>query len=117
VWSKALKARGAQTARPYGTAAVRRGASALATATGGSGGSEEHSQRQEGNGAGDGVRLHGRSKALKGEPQERIWHETRPAGPGRTKTPRGRENLKAEAGRAWEARSLIRAAAPDGETL
>jgi hypothetical protein len=46
-------------------------------------------QRQEGNGAGDGVRLHGRSKALKGEPQERIRHETRPVGPGRTKTPRG----------------------------
>jgi hypothetical protein len=37
-------------------------------------------QRQEGTGAGDGVRLRERSKALKGEPQERIWSETWPAG-------------------------------------
>jgi hypothetical protein len=117
VWSKALKARGVPTARPswddggsarcFGT---RDGHRRL-------GRDGETFQRQEGIGAGDGVRLHGRNKALKGEPQERIWHETRPAGPGRTKTPRGRENLKAEAGRAREARSLIRAAAPDGETL
>ena len=41
-------------------------------------------ERQEGNGAGDGVRLHGRSEALKVEPQERIRHEIRPAGSGRT---------------------------------
>ena len=47
---------------------------------------EGTSQRQEGNGAGDSVRLHGRNKASKGEPQERIRHETRPAGLGRTKT-------------------------------
>jgi hypothetical protein len=46
-------------------------------------------QRQEGNGAGDGVRLHGRSNALEGEPQERIRHETRPAGSGRMKAPGG----------------------------
>jgi hypothetical protein len=46
-------------------------------------------QRQEGNGAGNGVRLHGRSKALEGEPHERIWHETRSAGSGRMKAPRG----------------------------
>jgi hypothetical protein len=44
-------------------------------------------QRQEGNGTGDGVRLRGRSKALKGEPQERIRHETRPAGSGRIEAP------------------------------
>jgi hypothetical protein len=73
-------------------------------------------QRQEGNGAGDGVRLHGRSKALKGEPHERIWHETRPAGSGRTKAPGGRENLKAQAIGPWEAR-LSYAAALSGETL
>jgi hypothetical protein len=73
-------------------------------------------QRQEGNGAGDGERLHGRNKALKGKPHERIWHDTRPAGSGRTKAPRGRENLKAQAIGPWEAR-LTYAAAPGGETL
>jgi hypothetical protein len=46
-------------------------------------------QHQEGNGAGDGERLHGRSKALKGEPQERIRHEKRPAGSGRIEASRG----------------------------
>jgi hypothetical protein len=46
-------------------------------------------QRQEGTGAGDGVRLHGRSKALKGEPHERIRHETGPAGSGRMKASGG----------------------------
>jgi hypothetical protein len=46
-------------------------------------------QRQEGNGAGDGELLHERSKALKGEPQERIRHETRPAGSGRIEASRG----------------------------
>jgi hypothetical protein len=61
-------------------------------------------QHQEGNGAGDGERLHGRSKALKGEPQERIRHETRPAGSGRMKASGGRENLKAQAVGNWEAR-------------
>jgi hypothetical protein len=73
-------------------------------------------QRQEGNGTGDGVRLRGRSKALKGEPHERIRHEIRPAGSGRTEASRGCENLEAQAGRAWEARSSC-AAAPSGETL
>jgi hypothetical protein len=47
------------------------------------------SERQEGTGAGDGERLHERSKALKGEPHERIWHETGPAGSGRMKASRG----------------------------
>lgn len=40
-------------------------------------------------GAGDSVRLHERSNALKGEPQERIWHEIGPADSGRTKAPGG----------------------------
>jgi hypothetical protein len=55
-------------------------------------------ERQEGNGAGDGHRLPGRNKALKGEPQERDRHETRPGGFGRRKAPRGCENLKAHTG-------------------
>jgi hypothetical protein len=46
-------------------------------------------KRQEGSGAGNGVRLRGRNKALKGEPQERIRHETRPVGSGRMKAPGG----------------------------
>jgi len=46
-------------------------------------------KRQEGKDAGDGVRLRGRNKALKGEPQERIRHETRPVGSERMKAPRG----------------------------
>jgi hypothetical protein len=54
-----------------------------------------HQKRQEGRGAGDGELLHERNKALKGEPQERIRHETRPAGSERIKASRGRENLKA----------------------
>ena len=33
------------------------------------------SKRHEGRGVGDGVRLRERSKALKGEPHERIWSE------------------------------------------
>jgi hypothetical protein len=49
-----------------------------------------------GSGAGDGVRLRGRKKALKGEPQERIRHETRPAGTGRIKASRGRENPRTQ---------------------
>jgi hypothetical protein len=73
-------------------------------------------QRQEGRGAGNGVQLHERRKALKGEPHERIWHETRPAGSGRFKASRGRENLKALAvGRGKP--EPIDAAAPGGETL
>jgi hypothetical protein len=55
------------------------------------------SERQEGRGVGDGARLHERSKALEGEPHERIWHETRPAGSGRMKASRGCENLQAQA--------------------
>jgi hypothetical protein len=46
-------------------------------------------QRQEGNGAGDGCRLRERNKALKGEPQERIRHATRPAGSGRNEASGG----------------------------
>jgi len=34
-------------------------------------------------------RLRGRRKALKGEPHERIWYETRPADAGRMKAPGG----------------------------
>jgi hypothetical protein len=56
---------------------------------------DEQIQRQEGTGAGNGVRLRERSKALKGEPHERIRHETRSAGTGRMKTSRGCENLEA----------------------
>jgi hypothetical protein len=51
-------------------------------------------------------------KALKGEPQERIWHETRPAGPQRMEASRGRENLEAQADEAWKprpTRPLLRA--------
>jgi hypothetical protein len=55
------------------------------------------SERQEGNGAGDGDRLHERRKALEGEPHERIRHETRPAGSGRMNASRGCENLQAQA--------------------
>jgi hypothetical protein len=47
------------------------------------------SQRQEGSGVRDGVPLHGRNKALKGKPHERIWYEIRPAGSGRIKAPGG----------------------------
>jgi hypothetical protein len=46
-------------------------------------------QRQEGKGVGDGERLHEGSKALKGEPQERIRHEIRPAGSERMKVSGG----------------------------
>jgi hypothetical protein len=49
----------------------------------------ERFQRQEGNDAGDGERLHEGSKALKGEPQERIRHEIRPADSERMKVSRG----------------------------
>jgi hypothetical protein len=49
-------------------------------------GSQKH---QEGNGAGDGERLRERNNALKGEPQERIWHEIGPADSGRKKASRG----------------------------
>ena len=42
-------------------------------------------QRQEGNGAGNSVRLHKGSKTLEEEPQERIQYETRLAGMGWTK--------------------------------
>jgi hypothetical protein len=72
-----------------GNGLPRRGVSALATGGRDSGGTKKAFQHQEGNGAGDGERLHGRSKALKGEPQERIRHETRPAGSGRTKASGG----------------------------
>jgi hypothetical protein len=70
-----------------GAAGPWRGVSALATGTVVLGKDGRAFQRQEGNDAGDGERLHERSKALKGKPHERIWHETRPAGSGRTKAP------------------------------
>jgi hypothetical protein len=89
VWSKALKTRGVKKAYPLwgwlGSArrfGVRDGSAVLGKAG-------RAQQRQEGNGVGDGERLHGRSKALKGKPHERIWHETRPAGSGRIKASRG----------------------------
>jgi hypothetical protein len=61
VWSKALKARGARAAanRARWTPRNRR--------VGGRRGGRRASQRQEGNGAGDSVRLHRRRKALKGQ--------------------------------------------------
>jgi hypothetical protein len=59
-------------------------------------------ERQEGCGAGNGVRLCERNKALEGEPQERDRHETGPAGVGRSKASRGCENLKTQRARAWE---------------
>jgi len=40
-------------------------------------------------GVGDGVRLHEREEALKGEPQERIQYEIRLGGTKRSKTSRG----------------------------
>jgi hypothetical protein len=46
-------------------------------------GRSESKKRQEGIGAGNSARLHGWNKALKGEPQERSRHETRPASAGR----------------------------------
>jgi hypothetical protein len=96
VWSKALKVRGVSKAFPLwgpgsfgaafrhrvGRAGPRVGWRAF--------------QHHEGRGVGDGERLHGRSKALKGEPHERIRHETRPAGSGRIKASGGCENLKAQ---------------------
>jgi hypothetical protein len=74
---------------PFGAWRAWRGASALATANQRLGRCETTFQRQEGNDVGDGERLHGRSKALEGEPHERIWHETRPAGSGRMKASGG----------------------------
>jgi hypothetical protein len=70
-------------------------------------------ERHEGNGAGDGVRLRERKKALEGEPQERIRHETRPAGSGRMKASRGCENLKTQAVEFGRLNHI--AAAPSGE--
>lgn len=74
------------------------------------------SQRQEGIGVGNGARLHGRGKALEGEPHERIWYEIRPAGPERVKASRGCENLEAPARRVRQT-CLIYATALDGDTL
>jgi len=54
-----------------------------------SGGVAGRQKRREGSGVGNGVRLRERGKALKGEPHERIWHETRPAGVGRIEASRG----------------------------
>lgn len=70
-------------------------------------------ERQEGCGAGNGVRLCERNKALEGEPQERDRHETGPAGVGRSKASRGCENLKAQRARTWESWQLV--AAPHRE--
>lgn len=67
---------------------------------------EQAVQRQEGIDAGDGVRLRGRKKALEGEPHERIWHETRPAGPERVKASRGCENLETPASRVRQTRLI-----------
>jgi hypothetical protein len=97
VWSKALKTRGDKKASPlWGSSGLARcfGTCDSSVVLGKVGRS---SQRQEGNGAGDGERLHERSNALKGEPHERIRHETRPAGSRRIKAPGGRENLEAQA--------------------
>jgi len=66
-------------------------------------------ERQEGCGAGNGVRLCERNKALEGEPQERDRHETGPAGVGRRKASRGCENLKTQRARAWEPWQLVAA--------
>jgi hypothetical protein len=46
-------------------------------------------ERHEGTAIGDDDRLHERRNALKGEPQERIWHEIGPAGLGRMKASGG----------------------------
>jgi hypothetical protein len=73
-------------------------------------------EHQEGRGIGDDVPLRERSKALKGEPHERIWPEIWSAGTGRIKASRGCENLKAQALGRWEARAH-HAAALRGETL
>jgi hypothetical protein len=96
VWSKALKSKEAVEA-PGGELVFVVIVSAVANAQSGfsESGTGRFQKRQEGNGAGDSVRLHGRRNALKGEPQERIRHETRPAGSKRIKASRGRENLKA----------------------
>jgi hypothetical protein len=94
VWSKALKVRGVRMIFPLGSrlgAALRRSRRLWVSGVG-----RKAFQRQEGTDAGDSVRLHGRSKALKGEPHERIRHETRPAGSGRIKAPGGCENLEAQ---------------------
>jgi hypothetical protein len=72
-------------------------------------------ERQEGKDAGDGVRLRGRNKALKGEPHERIRPEIRLAGTGRHKAPGGRENLEAQALAGASRRQY--AAALCGDTL
>jgi hypothetical protein len=66
-------------------------------------------ERHEGCGAGNGVRLCGRNKALEGEPQERDRHETGPAGVGRSKASGGCENLKAQRARTWEPWQLVAA--------
>jgi hypothetical protein len=85
-WSKTLKARVAACAAAFFGRAFRlRGVWFVAVAA--------SIQRHEGNGAGDGVRLRERSKALEGKPHERIWSETRPASMGTVNAPRGSENL------------------------
>jgi hypothetical protein len=113
VWSKALKVRG--VSRHHSSRRGSVGAeSRFSRHVAGSRVMRRTSQHQEGNGAGDGERLHERSNALKGEPQERIWHETRPAGSGRIKASRGRENLKAQVVGCGKP-GPRKAAAPGGE--
>jgi hypothetical protein len=53
-------------------------------------------QRQEGTGAGDGVRLRERKKALKGEPQERIRSENGRQARGGVEASGGWENLETQ---------------------
>jgi hypothetical protein len=54
-------------------------------------------KRQEGNGAGNSVRLRGRKKALEGDPKSGSGMKQGRAGSGRMKAPGGCENLKAQA--------------------
>jgi len=75
VWSKALEARPFLLLPRYSGLLALPGTSVLCCWQLGGGFTEERSQRQEGMGVGDGVRLHERSKALKGKPHERIWPE------------------------------------------
>jgi len=58
---------------------------------------EGGSERQEGKGAGDSVRLRGRRKALEGGPKSGSGMKQGRGGSGRMKAPRGCENLKAQA--------------------
>jgi hypothetical protein len=89
VWSKALKVRGVRKDHPHGERLASARCFGARDGRSGLGRYGKAFQHQEGNDAGDGERLHERSKALKGEPQERIRHETRPAGSGRTEASGG----------------------------